>query len=207
MSVVYTREQLADKEPWVEILDFEKFALDQGYPDEGIRQIIPTFPHEIVIVLSGEATVESSQGRWTLKRRDWFEVPKEGAVVSSMRSISTEYYQSSRLYTCELIRIAGDWEYVNQVGIWQFRPGRVLEPHYHDFNEYWFVHRGHITATHDDQEVQLREGSLLATRTGHEHGIADPTETLEGVGLQTAKVGLKRRGHLSREHDGAPTPL
>ena len=204
----YTPKQLVESDPWNEIVDFEIFTLDQGYEDEGIRKIERTTDakHEVIVALGSELIYESNLGRATLKRRDWLQIPDGGCAISSMRSVTTPYFASSVFYPGEVLRIAGDWDFINHISIFQFRPDRPLAVHYHDFNEYWFVFRGHPLATHDDDEVQLHPGILFATRAGHEHGIADPEEVVEGVGLQTSLIGRKRQGHLHRDVEGAPEP-
>ena len=47
---------------------------------------------------------------------------------------------------------------------------------------------------------------MLATPPNHEHGIAMPPETVEGVGFSTTMVGKKRQGHLERSKHGDPEP-
>jgi mannose-6-phosphate isomerase-like protein (cupin superfamily) len=204
--VAFTREQLANRPSWVEISDFEIFTLDQAYEDKGIRKFEKTAEREVIVALGSELIAESEMGRATLKRRDWLEIPPGGMAVSSMRSVTTPHYASSTYYPAEAIRIAGTWDHINHISIFQFRADRPLPVHYHDFNEYWLLFRGHPLATHDDDELHLHPGTLLATRTGHEHGIAKPEETVEGVGLQTSLVGRKRQGHLHRDVDGPPDP-
>lgn len=203
----YTPKQLIDRDPWVEISDFEIFTLDQAYDDQGIRKFEKSAEREVIVALGSEVIFESSQGRATLKRRDWLEIPAGGCAVSSMRSVTTPHYASSTYYPAEVMRIAGTWDFINHISIFQFRVDRPLPVHYHDFNEYWLLFRGHPLATHDSDEIQLDPGVMLATRVGHEHGIAQPLETVEGVGLQTRPVGRKRQGHLHRETDGIPVPL
>lgn len=204
--VHFTRDDLGDRPSWVEISDFEIFTLDQAYPDGGIRKLEKNHEREVVVALGGEVIVESELGRATLKRRDWLEIPPGGMAVSSMRSVTTPHFHSSAYYPAEVIRIGGTWDHINHISIFQFRVDRPLPVHYHDFNEYWLVFRGHPLATHDGEELQLHPGTLLATRTGHEHGIAQPAETVEGVGLQSRPVGRMRHGHLHRDVDGPPEP-
>ena len=73
--------------------------------------------------------------------------------------------------------------------------------------EYWFIFRGHFTAQLDEEEADFTPGLLLATRAGHEHGIAAPPEVVEGVGFSTTLVGKKRPGHLHRAEHGDPVPF
>lgn len=197
---LYTRESLRDKADWVEIDDFETFTLDHSDETGGARTLVPSAPREMVIVISGEATAVSEHGRVTLKRRDWIEIPPGGLELHSLKTVTTTY-------PCEFMRVAGTWRDVNVVAVFQFRPERPLEMHYHDFNEYWFLFRGHVTGQVDGGEHELRPGMMLATRTGNEHAILHPGETVEGVGFSTTMEGSKRQGHLHREEHGDPVPL
>lgn len=194
---IFRREDLKDRPDWVEISDFANFTLDHSDATGGVRTIEPTAPREMIVVLSGEVTAETAHGRVTLKRRDWVDIPPTGIKLTSAKTVTTTY-------ACELMHVSGDWTDVNVVAIFQFRPERPLELHYHDFVEYWFVFRGHFTAQLDDDEQDFRPGLLLATQPGHEHGIAEPPEVVEGVGFSTTMVGKKRQGHLHRDAHGAP---
>ena len=196
---IYLREELKDAPDWVEIDDFEQFMLDHSDATGGVRELHPVAEREFVIVLSGELTAETDRGRVTLKRRDWIEIPPTGLKLTSAKTVTPTY-------ACEVMRVAGHWKDVNIVAIFHFNPTRPLEFHYHDFVEYWVVFRGHFTAQLDEDEAQMRPGMLLATRPGHEHGIAEPPEAVEGVGFSTTLVGKKRNGHLHRSEHGDPVP-
>lgn len=196
---VFLREELKSAPEWVEIEDFESFTLDYTDPDGGVRTIHPTHEREMIVVISGEVTAETEHGRVTLKRRDWIDIPETGIKISSARTVTTTY-------SVELMRVAGHWKDVNVVAIFQFRPDRPLEFHYHDFVEYWFIFRGHFVAQYDDGEFPMAPPMMLATPPNHEHGIAFPPETVEGVGFSTTVVGKKRPGHLHRDEHGAPEP-
>lgn len=197
---IYQRDDLKDKLPWVEIDDFEFLSLDHSDPNGGVMEITPSSPREMVVVISGELTAETEAGRVTLKRRDWLEIPKSGVRLTSAKTITTTY-------ACEFARIAGTWNDTNIVAVFQFRPDRPLEMHYHDFNEYWFIFRGHFIAQVDGTEAAFRPGMMLATRTGNEHGILEPPETIEGIGFSTTMVRQKRQGHLHRDEHGDPVPM
>lgn len=196
---IFRREDLKDRPDWVEIEDFERFTLDHSDSTGGTRALTPSAPREMVVVLSGEVTAETSRGRVTLKRRDWIDIPADGLKLTSAKTITSTY-------ACEVMRVAGDWKDVNIVAIFHFNEDRPLELHYHDFVEYWFIFRGHFVAqlAGEGTEVAFTPGVMLATRPGHEHGIADPGEVVEGVGFSTTVVGKKRPGHLHRDEHGAP---
>lgn len=196
---IYRRSDLADKEDWVEIDDFEAFSLDHSDATGGVRTLSKSAPREMVIVLTGEVTAESSAGRVTLKRRDWLEIPDDGVKLTSAKTVT-------QTYACEVMRVAGHWHDVNIVAVFHFSPSRPLEYHYHDFREYWLLFRGHFTAQLDGKEADLVPGTMLATQVNHEHGIAGPPEVVEGVGFSTTRYGKMRQGHLHRAEHGDPEP-
>jgi mannose-6-phosphate isomerase-like protein (cupin superfamily) len=195
---IYTRETLkTDKLPWVDIDDYEFIYLARSTQatrrDPVERQITPTSPKERLVVLVGGAVVESAIGRVTLRRRDWIDVPPTGAKVTNMSNS-----------TVELLRIAGTWREAIRTEIFQFRPDRPLEMHYHDGDEYWFVFRGNFTLQYDDREYPMQPGMMLAAGMGFEHGATHPEQHFEGVGFATQLEGQGRDGHLVREEHGAP---
>ena len=125
---IYRREDLKNKEDWVEIDDFGAFTLDHSDETGGVRTMVPSAPREMLIVLSGEVTAETDHGRVTLKRRDWIDIPETGIKLSSARTVT-------QTYSCEVMWVAGDWKDVNIVAVFLFAPDRPLEFHYHHFVE------------------------------------------------------------------------
>lgn len=196
---IYQRDTIHNRLPWVEVHDFEHFPLDFKMANNGVREFKPTHKVEYLVLLAGEIAVESAQGRVTMKRKDWFRIPEGGAKITTMRT--TPMSGSS-----ELLWFAGDWDYTNIVSVFQVRPDKPLEMHYHDCNEYWFIFRGHFEGTYNGVQRQFRPGDMLATGMGVEHGILHPAEMAEGVGFSTRLEGQKRFGHLHREEHGDPAP-
>jgi mannose-6-phosphate isomerase-like protein (cupin superfamily) len=219
---IYTRETLkADKLPWVDIDDFEFFCLGRApanarqtppapanangnghtpywgtasqAPEPFTRELKPTSPRERLVVLHGEVTVESELGRFTLKRRDFVDVPQSGMKVTNAGNSSAE-----------LARIAGRWKQVIRNEICLFRPDRPCDYHYHDSDEYWMVFRGHFTLNYDGNDYDLRPGLMLAAGMGFEHGSLNPEEHFEAVVMATQLEGQKRDGHLVRDLHGDP---
>ncbi|MBV9579705.1 MAG: hypothetical protein JO057_14040 [Chloroflexi bacterium] len=215
---IYTRQTLkTDKLPWVDIDDYKFFVL--GRPgatpsatsatgangsnahsafwgqaaDPTSCELKPTYPRERLVVLHGEVCVESELGRFTLKRRDFVELPPSGARVTNAGTASAE-----------LARIAGHWQQVIRNEICLFRPDRPCEYHYHDSDEYWMVFRGHFTLNYDGAEYDLRPGLMLAAGMGFEHGALAPQEHFEAVVIATQLEGQRRDGHLVRAMHGPP---
>jgi len=214
----------------VEINDFEVFSLGgtdaiaDGPPEPGhvpdpvlepeaafhavhqtpvARQLLPAHPRERIIVLSGEASLETNYGRVTLKRMGWAEVPPVGAIIRNAMPPGPEGW---RAYT-ELMRISGHWTEAIRMAVMQFGPGRPCEYHYHDGDEYWLVYRGHFTLLCDGDEHPMSPGSVLAAGAGEEHGVISPAETFEAVGFATQLEGRKRDGHLWRPVHGDPVHI
>jgi mannose-6-phosphate isomerase-like protein (cupin superfamily) len=193
---IYNRETLKDRASWVEVDDFEIIPMDRNFPT---REFIPTHPKEHLVCLAGEVIVESELGRVTLKKKDWIDIPKSGVKVTSAQF-------NTLTGNSEILWMAGHWPETHFISMFRRFPDYPLEYHYHDNDEYWFMFRGSFTAEYDGEKVDLRAGDVLATRMGHEHGIENPAETLEGVGFTPRLEGQKRFGHLTREEHGVPTP-
>ena len=217
---IFTRDTLhAEKLPWMEIDDFEFIVMGRppaggrpvvpnttatnGHvpywgqngitPDPHVREFKPPTPRERIIVLDGEVVVECEFGRFTLKRRDFVEIPQSGAKVSNVGNT-----------TAELARIAGHWSKVIRNEICLFRPDRPCDYHYHDGDEYWMVFRGHFTLNYDGNEYEMRPGLMLAAGMGFEHGSLAPEEHFEAVVMAMQLEGKGRDGHLLRDMHGAP---
>lgn len=194
---VYTTEQLADREPWVEVEAFEQVFLDWRH--QPTRRFERQYAAENLVCLTGEVVVESAEGRVTLKRKDWMAIPEGGATVTSLQ-------QSMLTGSSEVLWMGGHWPESYYMSMFRFFPGRPLEVHYHDNDEYWFVFRGRARAQYAGGEVDIRAGQVLATGMGAEHGLLEPTEVFEGVGFTPWLDGERRFGHLHRDEHGVPTP-
>lgn len=194
---IYQRETLSTSKPWVDVEDFEFIPLDRL---DQTREFIPTHAKEHIVCLGGEVIVESERGRVTLRKRDWVDIPPSGAKVTS-----TQY--TNLTGNSEILWMAGKWPESRYIALFRFYPGRPLEMHYHDNDEYWFVYRGHFSVNYNGEEIDVRPGDLLAIGMGDEHGVLDPPETFEGVGFTPRLEGQKRFGHLHREEHGEPVPM
>ena len=217
---IYTRESLQkDRLPWVEIEDFELFHLGRvmvmnnhsvapdanghvaywGYyqdrPLPSSRRIVPTRPKDRIVVISGQIEVQSESGRFTLHKRDYFDLPEGGATLTN-----------SGQSMAELARVEGHWSSTIRSEICMFQPGNPCDLHYHDGDEYWIVFRGHFNLNYHGMTVRTGPGHLLAFGKGFEHGLLDPEEVMQGIVLAMPLEGAMRDGHLNRERNGDPTP-
>ena len=100
------------------------------------------------MVLSGEVQVTSEHGRFTLNRRDYYDIPESGArLVNSGESMA------------ELARIQGHWEHTVRQEICMFDAANPCDIHYHDGDEYWMVFRGHFNIDYNGLKIPTRRAS------------------------------------------------
>lgn len=217
---IYTRETLrTDRLPWIEIDDFEFFVLGRvmvnnghataptgdghtpywGYyqdrPLPASRRITPEHPKDRVVVIGGQVQVESEHGRFTLNKRDYYDVPASGATLSNAGSSMAE-----------VARVQGHWDHTIRSEICLFQPGNPCDYHYHDGDEHWIVFRGHFTLDYHGLKVPMRPGMMMAAGKGYEHGVLDPEEQFQAIVLAMPLEDRRRDGHLNRERNGGPTP-
>jgi hypothetical protein len=104
-------------------------------------------PKDRIVVISGLVQVESEAGRFTLQRRDYYDVPPSGAKL-------TNTGQS----LAEVARVQGHWERTIRSEIYTAQPGNPCDYHYHDGNEYWMVFRGHFPLDYNGLRVPVAPG-------------------------------------------------
>jgi mannose-6-phosphate isomerase-like protein (cupin superfamily) len=188
---LYRRETLPDRLPWVEVSDYEIVTVDR----DRTRAFRRAAPCEYLIVLNGEASASGARGRITLRRNDYLALDEADLTLRATLPL-------------EVMLIRGAWSETTILTLFQVRPDRDLEMHYHDGDEYWIFFRGHGTALSEGRDYEVGPGAMIATGMGYEHGFpgANARETLEAVAFETALSGQRRRGHLHREEHGDPVP-
>jgi quercetin dioxygenase-like cupin family protein len=216
---IFTRETLqSEKLPWVEIDDFEFIHLGRtmvmnnhsvapdagghvaywGYyqerPLEASVRIDPTTPKDRITVVSGQVEVQSEHGRFTLHKRDYYDVPASGATVTN-----------SGQSMAELVRVKGHWDHTVRNEICMFRPGNPCDYHYHDGDEYWVIFRGHFTLDYNGMRIPVGPGDLLAAGKGIPHGALNPEEAMNAVVMAMPLEDAERDGHLNHKNQGEPT--
>jgi mannose-6-phosphate isomerase-like protein (cupin superfamily) len=217
---IYTQETLqTDRLPWVDVDDFEFFHLGRimvlndhsidempdghvpywGYyqdrPLPSSRRIDPTRPKDRIVVISGEVQVQSEHGRFTLHKRDYYDVPPSGATIANCGESMAE-----------LARVEGHWDHTIRSEICMFRPGNPCDMHYHDGDEYWVVFRGHFNIDYHGLKVPTKPGELLCFGKGYEHGLVELDEVMQAIVLAMPLEDGQRDGHLNRERNGDPVP-
>lgn len=215
---IFTRETLqTQKMPWVEIDDFEFIHLgrvmvmnnhsvapdDNGHvawwgyyqekPLEASLRIEPTTPKDRITVVSGQVQVESEHGRFTLHKRDYYDVPASGATV-----------MNSGQSMAELVRVKGHWDHTVRNEICMFRPGNACDYHYHDGDEYWVIFRGHFTLDYNGMRIPVGPGDLLAAGKGIPHGALAPEEAMNAIVMAMPLEDGERDGHLNHKNQGEP---
>ena len=130
------RSDAREHEDWVEINQFSTFALARG----GRRVLKPSLRREVIIVLTGSVLVECNQGRFSLNRNEWFELPTPGVTLDAV----VPYELGPAV---EIMQFSGLWKELYGVNVFQVRGESTVEMHYHDYHEYWLVFRGSGDAT------------------------------------------------------------
>jgi D-threo-aldose 1-dehydrogenase len=218
-----TRLTEAGRPSWLQIHDFRWIVLGPPQPDwwptplagadedetppdeitywgewpyhESELTIAKTYPRERIVVAAGSARLIADGEERVLNPRDFVDVPDEGVTLGATEDAA------------ELLWVAGDWQDILRCGPFQFVPGGGCEVHYHDGDEYWFINRGHVTLYDDGQTVALRPGQMFAARRGVEHGVPQPEEIFEGVGIAMGLDAPHRDGHLVRSLHGPPAAI
>ena len=197
---VYQRETLSVRPSWVAFDDFETYQLDPRGDAAPIElEIKSSGSRQLLMALGGTVVLTSQLGQVKLDRTCWLHIPDGGIHVTTTGG-TTPGDQA------ELLRISGNWEGRPHVGVFWCWPETPLEIHYHDFDEYWFILSGHSEGFTDGDAYSLKPGDLVATRTGYEHGIPQPSEKMTGVAFEPQLHAGQRRGHLHREEHGDPQP-
>jgi mannose-6-phosphate isomerase-like protein (cupin superfamily) len=115
------------------------------------------------MVITGDVVVESASGRLTLRRNNWARVPACGATMRPLRS------------SAEVMRIAGCSAEIATVSLFQARPDKEVELHYHDGHEYWIFFRGRGRGCSEGVEYGLEPGAMIATAMGMSTRFLAPT--------------------------------
>lgn len=89
-------------------------------------------------------------------------------------------------------------------GLARYKAGEknVVEPHYHDCDEYYMMVEGRMRVRSEGIEYVMGPGDILATRMGDEHEVLEIIEDCSFVWLETELKGQKRPGHLHRNGGG-----
>ena len=122
----------------------------------------------------------------------------------------------------ELLRLSGRWgEEIAGCGIWTLQneagathsgdpvayPKRTrLDPHYHDYDEYWFVLDGAATVVVSGRAAKVAAGDAVSIGMGHHHDMPEVDGVMRGAFFETTVEGRKRLGHLWNHTHGVAEP-
>lgn len=83
-------------------------------------------------------------------------------------------------------------------------PGKTVEMHFHDCDEFWFVIKGKARVVTEGEERVVATGDVVCTRMGDEHAILEVVEApYQQVWIECNRRGRGRKGHL---HKGVDEP-
>ena len=78
----------------------------------------------------------------------------------------------------------------------------LVEPHFHDCEEFWFVLEGKAKVMTEGREYVVQTGDVVCTRMGDEHAILRILEApYRQVWVACNLRGARRKGHLHRAPD------
>lgn len=81
-------------------------------------------------------------------------------------------------------------------------PGKTVELHFHDADEFWFVVAGKARVMTDGEEYTVEKGDVVCTQMGQEHAVLEVLEApYTQVWIECALRGKRRRGHLHRPQE------
>jgi mannose-6-phosphate isomerase-like protein (cupin superfamily) len=104
-----------------------------------------------------------------------------------------------------VVRTTGDrpeWLKWSGFGLGVIDDPSVVERHFHDADEYWFVFEGRARVMSEGQEYVIGPGDILVTKMGDEHEILEILDgPLRAFWVEDELRGRKRPGHLHRPAD------
>jgi mannose-6-phosphate isomerase-like protein (cupin superfamily) len=104
-----------------------------------------------------------------------------------------------------VVRKTGDrpeWLKWSGFGLGVIYDPSVVERHFHDADEYWFVFEGCARVMSEGQEYIIGPGDILVTKMGDEHEILEILDgPLRAFWVEDELRGRKRPGHLHRPAD------
>ncbi len=77
----------------------------------------------------------------------------------------------------------------------------LVEPHFHDCDEWWVFTRGRALIRTEGQQHLVGAGDMVFTPMGAEHEVVEVYEDLEGVWFEGPLRGRARPGHLHHPQD------
>lgn len=99
----------------------------------------------------------------------------------------------------DTVKDAPRWINISAFGIVSMKKGDVVEPHFHDCDEFWFVISGKAIIKTEGKTFTVQKGEVVCTKMGDEHEVAEILdEEFVVVWVETKLRRQKRPGHLHR---------
>jgi len=101
------------------------------------------------------------------------------------------------IFNSENIKDAPDWVDISSFGIGIMKKENILELHYHDCDEYWFIISGKALIRTEGETFTVQKGDLVCTKMGEKHEVVQVLEEdFITLWIETRLKGQKRPGHL-----------
>lgn len=168
-----------------------------------------TAQKERVLVSDGRWQVTTPTESQVLRAGQFFDFPAD--VTACTVAPSTPQ--------AELVHLSGTWgAEIAGCGIWTMEnePGATnggdpvdypkntrMDSHYHDYDEYWVILDGDVTAVVDGIRKNASTGDCVIIPAGCHHDLPDVQRKMRSVFFETTLIGEKRLGHLW-EHTHGP---
>ena len=169
-------------------------------------------PRERLLVSRGRCNARWPGGAMVLRAGQFLDLPPDADAWTV--AVTTG--------DAEFLRLAGRWgEQIAGCGIWTLQnedgaahtgdpvdyPKRTrLDPHYHDYDEYWFVLDGAATVVVSGRAAKVAPGDAVPIGMGHHHDMPEVEGVMRGAFFETTVEGRRRLGHLWNHTHGPAEP-
>lgn len=169
-------------------------------------------PRERLLVTRGRCNARWPGGAMVLRAGQFLDLPPDADAWTVAGTTGD----------AELLRLAGRWgDGIAGCGIWTLQnedgvahtgdpvdyPKRTrIDPHYHDYDEYWFVLDGAATVVVSGRSARVAAGDAVPIGMGHHHDMPDVEGVMRGAFFETTVEGRKRLGHLWNHTHGPAEP-
>lgn len=167
-------------------------------------------PRERLLVTRGRCVLRWPGGAMVLRAGQFLDPLADAWTVAGLTD------------DAELLRLSGRWgDEIAGCGIWSLRneedathigdpvdyPKHTrLDPHYHDYDEYWLVLDGAATVVVSGRPAKVAAGDCVPIGMGHHHDMPEVEGVMRGAFLETTIEGKKRLGHLWNHTHGPAEP-
>lgn len=167
-------------------------------------------PRERLLVTQGRCALRWPGGAMVLRAGQFLDPEVSAWTVAGLTD------------DAELLRLSGRWgDEIAGCGIWSLRnedgvshagdpvdylKRTRLDPHYHDYDEYWLVLDGAATVVVSGRSAKVAAGDCVPIGMGHHHDMPEVEGVMRGAFFETTVEGRKRLGHLWNHTHGPAEP-